>query len=49
MNLYTFYNYFRNKQYISQIQAENITNAPIVWAKNINPNKIKYIGKKTKN
>ncbi len=49
MNLYTFYNYFRDNQYISQIQAENITVAPIIWAKNIKPNKIKYIGGKTKN
>ncbi len=48
MNLYTFYNNFRGKLYISQVQAKVFTKAPILWAEKLSINKIKYLGKNTK-
>ncbi len=48
MNLYTFYNDFRGKQYINQIQSETNIDAAILWAKKLNINNIKYINNYTK-
>lgn len=48
MSLYTIIFEYRGGTYISQVEAEDVSQALYLWGKDLNPKEIQYMGLKLK-